>query len=117
MDGNIKTSKVRSYLITFTVVISYFVFTLFGMIIAKYNPFVLNFLDLAFIPTGLTIILIMYLFAFTYEKRKETILSKEVLKAVELYGEGNSFEKIKELMGLKHINEVKRMITAFCKEK
>jgi len=117
MNGNIKTTKIRSYLITFTVVTSYFVFTLFGMIIAKYNPFVLNFLDLAFIPTGLTIILIMYLFAFTYEKRKETILSKEVLKAVELYGEGNSFEKIKDTMGLKHINEVKRMITTFCKEK
>jgi hypothetical protein len=117
MSGLEKTSRIRSYLLTFTVVLSYMVFTLFGMIVAKYNPWILNFLDLAFIPVGLTIILIMYLFAFTYEKRKQVALSKEVLQAVRLYGEGNSFQKIKEDMGLSHINEVKRMITTYCKER
>ena len=117
MNGKLKPSKVRSYILTFTVVITYMVFTIFGMIIVKYNPFVLNYLDLMFIPTGLSIILIMYLFAFTYEKRKEVALSSEVLEAVKLYGEGNSFEKIKEKMNLKHINEVKRMITTYCKER
>ena len=117
MNGKLKPSKIRSYLLTFTVVVSYMVFTIFGMIIVKYNPFVLNYMDLMFIPTGLSVILIMYLFAFTYEKRKETILSKDVLMAVKLYGEGNSFQKIKEDMGLNHINEVKRMITTYCKER
>jgi len=117
MNGKLKTSRIRSLILTFTVVTSYVVFTLFGMIIAKYNPWTLNFLDLAFIPTGLTIILIMYLFAFTYEKRKEVALSKDVLEAVKLYGEGNSFQKIKDDMGLSHINEVKRLITTYCKER
>ena len=117
MNGKLKPSKVRSYILTFTVVISYMVFTIFGMIIVKYNPFVLNFIDLIFFPVGFSIILVMYLFAFTYEKRKEVSLSSEVLEAVRLYGEGNSFQKIKEDMGLSHINEVKRMITTYCKER
>ena len=111
-----EVSKIRSKLLSLTVVISYLVFTSFGIVLAKYEPRILDYTDLALIPLGLTIILIMYLFTYTYEKRKQYIFTPEIIEIIKLYGEGKSFEKIKQELGLKHIQEVKRAISLFCKE-
>lgn len=109
--------ELRSTLITFAIMLSYIVFMTMGMIIRKHFPIVDRYLDIAFVPIGLSTILFLYLFAVTYEKRMSIILSSEVKEAGRLYGLGHSFEEVKNEMGLKNVSEVKRLITTFCKEK
>lgn len=111
---SLSPDKIRAYLITFAVVLSYLVFTVIGMIIIKYNPGLLPYLDYAFFPIGLSTIMFLYLFAMTYEKKRASLISPEVKECVKLYGEGKSFNEIKELMGLSSPSDVKRLITEYC---
>lgn len=107
--------EIRSWLITFAVLLSYIVFTVIGMIILKYNPVLAYYLDYAFIPIGLCTILFLYLFAMTYEKKRATEISDDVKECARLYGEGKSFNEIRDLMSLSSQADVKRLITKFCK--
>ncbi len=107
--------QIRSWLITFAVILSYVVFTVIGMIIIKYNPILVLYLDYAFIPIGLCTILFLYLFAVTYERKRATEISADVKECARLYGEGKSFNEIRDLMELSSQADVKRLITKFCK--
>ena len=109
--------RMRQYLLTFTVCLSYFVFVIFGIIITKYNIEVVKYVDLFFIPVGLSTILFLYLFALTYEQKIALKLNEKVKRCAVLYGEGNSFAEIKEKLGLGNVSEVKRLLTQFCKVK
>jgi len=108
--------EIRSSLITFAIVLSYIVFLTMGMIIRKHLPIVDRYLDISIVPIGISTIAFLYLFAITYEKRRQTKLSPEVLEASRLYGEGKSFEEIKEVMELTNVSVVKRLLTRYCKE-
>lgn len=111
-----KTSEdLRAWLLTYVIILSYLVFATMGVIIAKYNPIVINYIDYMFMPIGLATILFIYIFALTYEKKIELRLTEDILNCVKLYGEGKSFETIKNELNLRNVNEVKRMLTEFCK--
>lgn len=112
-----KIYNLRKFLVSLSVVISYVVFTVFGVIITKYNPVIINYVDLTLIPIGLLIILIFFLFTFTIEEKINLKLDDIVLKCAKLYGEGKSFNDIQDELGLNNLNEVKRMITEFCKNR
>lgn len=109
--------RIRQYLITFNVCLSYFVFVIFGIVITKYNIEVVKYVDIFFIPVGLSTILTLYLFALTYEQKIALKLNDKVKRCGILYGEGNSFQQIKDELGLGNISEVKRLLTQFCKVK
>jgi hypothetical protein len=106
--------EMRSFLITFAVVLSYVVFVMIGMIVVKYNPWVMVITDYAILPIGLATILFLYLFAMTYEKKQAEKIPEKTRECVRLYGEGKSFNEIKEQMGLSSPSDVKRMLTEFC---
>lgn len=109
------SEELRQWLLTYVIILSYLVFATMGVIIAKYNPIVINYIDYMFMPIGLATILFIYIFALTYEKKIELRLTEDVLNCVKLYGEGKSFETIKNELNLRNVNEVKRMLTEFCK--
>lgn len=109
------TIQLRQWLITFSVCLSYFVFTIFGVIIAKYNMLIFQYVDLLFIPIGLSTILFLYLFTLTYESKMNMKLSENVLEAARLYGEGESFQSIADKLGFKQATDIKRLLTEFCK--
>ena len=108
-------SEVRSWLITFALVLSYVCFTMFGLILAKYRPAILLYLDYAFIPIGLASIFFIYLFAMTHEERKKTQIPKDVKEVAELYGKGLSFSKIAETLDhVRTVSDVKRKMEKYC---
>jgi len=107
--------RMRQFLITFNVCLTYFVFTIFGMIIVKYNYVVIQYVDIFFVPIGLSSILFLYLFALTYENKLNIKLSDTVKECARLYGLGWSFERIKDELNLNNPNDVKRLLTEFCK--
>jgi hypothetical protein len=117
MKKPVDPDEVRSNLITFAVVLSYVVFAVIGMIIAKYRPAILDYLDYAFFPIGLATILFLYLFSQTYERKRRIEVTDEVNECARLYGEGKSFNEIKDEMELSSTSDVKRMITKFCELK
>jgi hypothetical protein len=101
-------------LITFAIVLSYVVFTVIGMVIVKYNPRFLLIIDYAILPIGLSTILFLYLFAVTYEEKRAQIVPEDVRQCVKYYGEGKSFNEIRDLMGLSSPADVKRLIEKYC---
>ena len=107
--------EIRSWLLTFAVVLSNVVFMVIGMILAKYNPAILNYLDYAFFPIGLSTMLFIYLFAMTYKRKRKVQIDDKVRECVRLYGEEKSFSDIKEIMGLSSTGDVKRLLTKYCK--
>lgn len=107
----------RQWLITYTIILSYGVFTTMGIVIAKHNPFIITYVDYVIMPFALATILFLYLFTLTYDKKMNEKLSDTVQKCGELYGQGLSFTKIKDELGLSNINEVKRNITEFCSKR
>lgn len=107
----------RQWLITYTIILSYGVFTTMGIVIAKHNPIIVEYVELVVMPFALATILFIYLFTLTYDKKTNEKLSDEVQRCGELYGEGLSFLKIKDELGLKNINDVKRNITEFCSKR
>ena len=107
----------RQWLVTYTVILSYGVFTTMGIVIAKHNPIIVEYVDFVIMPFALATILFIYLFTLTYDKKMSEKLSNEVQQCGELYGRGFSFQKIKEELGLKNINDVKRNITEFCNKR
>ena len=107
----------RQWLITYTIILSYGVFTTMGIVIAKHNPMIVTYVDYVIMPFALATILFLYLFTLTYDQKMNDKLSDEVQQCVELYGKGYSFQKIKEELGLRNINDVKRNITEFCSKR
>lgn len=109
-----KPDEIRSLLITFAISLSYVVFLVMGIVISKYNPWVMKYIDYAYIPISLSTILFLYLFAVTYEQKRKTEVSQKVKTAARLYGEGKSFQEIKDLLELSSVADVKRLITKYC---
>ncbi len=109
--------EMRQWLITYTIILSYGVFTTMGIVIAKHNPIIVTYVDFVIVPFSLATILFLYLITLTYDKKVNERLSDEVQQCGELYGQGLSFLKIKEQLGLKNINDVKRNITEFCSKR
>lgn len=109
-----KPDEVRSYLITFAISLSYVVFLVMGIVIAKYHPNVTKFIDYAYIPISLSTILFLYLFAVTYEQKRKIEVSKQVKDCAKLYGEGKSFQEIKNILELSSVADVKRLLTKYC---
>ncbi len=113
----IPDEKIRQYLLTFAICLSYVVFIVFGIFLVKYFPPVVNYLDWSIIPIGLSCVVFIYLFALTYEKRINIRLSNKTLETARLYGAGLSFKEIQEKLDLSNISDVKRRLTEFCKSK
>lgn len=113
--NSITPERMRQWLITFAICLSYMTFLSMGIIIAKFNPIVLEWTDLIIFPLSFSTILFIYMFAITYEKRLAIKLTDTVKECARLYGEGLSFEKIKEKLELDNLNDVKRLLTEFCK--
>jgi len=111
---NLKPDEVRSYLITFAISLSYVVFLVMGIVIAKYHPSITKYIDYAYIPISLSTILFLYLFAVTYEQKRKTEVSEKVKTCAKLYGEGKSFQEIKDILELSSVADVKRLITKYC---
>lgn len=114
---NLSPEDIRQYLIAFAIILSYIVFLTIGMIIRKHYPIVDLWIDISFIPLGLSTLLFLYLFAITYEQRISVKLSDEIKEVGRLYGEKHSFQQIKDIMGLDHIETVRRMVQEFCKHR
>ncbi len=109
--------SMRNFLIIYGIIISYTSCILIGIIIAKNKPIIVNYTDMFILPIALFSFLFMWLFTFTYEKKIVIKLDDITLKCAELYGEGNSYNDIKDKLGLDHINQVKRRIEIFCKNR
>jgi len=88
-----------------------------GVITINRNPWFNEYIDLTIFLISAFGILFIGLFYGIYERNINISLSERTLKVVELYGEGRSFQEIKDLLDLPNIATVKQEITKFCKLK
>ena len=110
-----RPSEIRFFLLTYGIIVTYVSCIIMGIIIAKYQPWIMNIIDLTIFPISALSFFLLYLFSLTYEKKINVRLNEKTLECAKLYSKGLSFEKIKEKLELNHITDVKRMLIEFCK--
>ena len=115
MSNENKPKAIRKALVTFLIILGYATFITTGIVIAKYQPIVMDRIDFIIIPISLCYVLFIYLFRATEEIRMELKIDKTTIEVASLYAEGLSFQEIAEKTGLNHVEKVKRHIVKFCK--
>lgn len=114
-DSRIKS--IRSFLLMFAFLIAYLSAFTMGAIVVIRIPWVSSYIDLTIFMLSALGILFIGLFYGIYERNVNITLSERTKKIVELYGEGKSFQYIKDELDLPNISTVKQELSKFCKLK
>ncbi|MBA7490921.1 hypothetical protein ES702_01464 [subsurface metagenome] len=117
MLSNSKVKNIRHFLLMFAFIIAYISAFTMGAITAIHNPTLKHYTDYSIFILSAFGILFIAVFYGLYERNVNITLNARTLEIVSRYGEGESFQKIKDEMSLPNIATVKQELIKFCKLK